>query len=258
MSRASAMLDRFADALCQPGGPPPSGLMASGGAELEARFNVYRNNVFSSLIEALRSSYPIVAQLVGEAFFTAMAREFIIAHPPTSPVLLEFGGEFPGFLEAFEPVDELAFLPDTARLESAWLKAYHAADARVLTGADFADILPEQIADLRLKIHPAFHALSSPWPVGQIWAAHQNDAAPEQIDLSARSCALCITRPGFEVLITPLKTGIGVFSDALAANSLGQATELALAADPAFDLTAALTCLISNGAFTRLHNPANP
>ena len=47
--------------------------------------------------------FPAVERLVGEEFFAGMAREFVMAHPPRSPLLLTYGDEFPDFIAAFEP-----------------------------------------------------------------------------------------------------------------------------------------------------------
>ena len=56
---------------------------------------VYRNNVFASLTSCLAARFPVVARLVGEEFFNAMARVFVERYPPASPALFEYGDEFP-------------------------------------------------------------------------------------------------------------------------------------------------------------------
>ena len=63
----------FAAALLDPQRPCPEGLFSANGADPASRFAVYRNNVQSSLINALADSYPVVLQLVGDEFFRAMA-----------------------------------------------------------------------------------------------------------------------------------------------------------------------------------------
>lgn len=62
-------LEVFANALLAPDAPCPAGLFSSNGADPASRFAVYRNNVHSSLINALAAGYPVTLQLVGEAFF---------------------------------------------------------------------------------------------------------------------------------------------------------------------------------------------
>ncbi len=72
---------------------------ASGGLMRPKRFRVHRNTVFASLTGALRARYPVIERLVGADFFEAAARHFIEAHPPRSPMLIEYGDGFAAFLE---------------------------------------------------------------------------------------------------------------------------------------------------------------
>ena len=66
-------LDAFAQALRDPAAPPPR-LAALNGCDPFARFNVHRNNVAVSLVDALCERHPVCVQLVGAEFFRAMAR----------------------------------------------------------------------------------------------------------------------------------------------------------------------------------------
>jgi len=57
---------------------------------------------------------------------------------PRSAVMIHYGADFPGFVAAFEPAREIAYLSDVARLEDAWVEAYHAAEAAPLALAALA------------------------------------------------------------------------------------------------------------------------
>ena len=89
----------FAAALLDPQLPCPDGLCSANGADPASRFSVYRNNVQSSLINALADSYPVVQQLVGEDFFRAMAAVFVQQHPPETPLMSRYGEALPAFLD---------------------------------------------------------------------------------------------------------------------------------------------------------------
>jgi len=65
------------------------------------RYNVYRNNVTVSLINALAATYPAVQRITGVEFFRVMARFHVRATPPTSPLLFEYGRDFPAFIRIF-------------------------------------------------------------------------------------------------------------------------------------------------------------
>lgn len=81
------------------------------------RYNVYRNNVIVSLINALADTYPAVQRITGVEFFRAMARFHVRATPPTSPLLFEYGRDFPAFIEGYEHAQDMPWLADTARIE---------------------------------------------------------------------------------------------------------------------------------------------
>ena len=73
--------------------PAPAYVQTPAAQPAPKRFGVYRNNVVVSLVEALRSGFPALIPLVGEEFFTALAREYAANHPPTSPVMLFYGAD---------------------------------------------------------------------------------------------------------------------------------------------------------------------
>src|SRR5215471_6376733 len=85
----------FATALLDPNQPTPALVTAMHGKTAMRRYNVYRNNVTVSLIDALAAIYPAVQRITGVDFFRAMARFHVRAAPPSSPLLLEYGHDFP-------------------------------------------------------------------------------------------------------------------------------------------------------------------
>src|SRR5277367_1723277 len=87
----------FAAALGEPSAPPPAMTHGRLGAPDASRFAVYRNNVAVGLIDALEARYPVSRRIAGDDLFRAMARAFVRAHRPRSPVMIAYGGEFPEF-----------------------------------------------------------------------------------------------------------------------------------------------------------------
>ncbi|TIO98943.1 MAG: DUF2063 domain-containing protein, partial [Mesorhizobium sp.] len=108
------------------------------------------------------------------------------------------------------------WLADVARMERAWLDAYHAADAKPLASGALASIPPERLADTVFVPHPATRAIRSRYPVVTIFAANRSDGPVGRIDASGREDAL-ITRPGLEVYVLHLPPGSAVFLDRLMA-----------------------------------------
>jgi hypothetical protein len=237
----------FADALLNADRPIPRGIIAHNAAVPARRFAVYRNNVMVGLAKALRSRFPVVEKIVGEEFFAAMARVFVTAQPPRSPLLSAYGDAFPAFIAAFDPARELPYLADVARLEAARTRAYHAADATPVDAGRFAALDSESIGAIRIDMHPSAEIVRSPHPIVTIWA--MNSAEQELAPIADwRGEDALAARPGLDVQVRTLPPGGAAFLLALAAGRpLGDAAEAALADDPDFDLTGNLAGLIGSG-----------
>ena len=68
----------FGAALLDPGQSVPDDLCDHLHRRAGKRFDVYRNNVVSSLLEAMRKVYPSLAAIMGEANFNTVARAFVV------------------------------------------------------------------------------------------------------------------------------------------------------------------------------------
>ncbi len=250
----------FAAALVDPRRSVPAGLKAWNGSDPGARLSVYRNNVVSSLVDALAETFPVVQQLVGPEFFRAMAVLFVRQAPPRSRVLALYGREFPFFIDAFEPTQSLPYLGDVARLEVARVEAYHAADANPLSDEMVSQALSSgaRTGELQLVLHPSLSTLDSPYAVMTLWAAHQaegvSDIAPLNINVPESALIL---RSGLEVLVLRAPDGVFAFLEAIRSSlNLSDAVARASAAAPNFDLTVALSELLEHGAISSIHLPS--
>ncbi|WP_339538826.1 HvfC/BufC N-terminal domain-containing protein [Pseudomonas sp. RA_15y_Pfl2_54] len=239
-------------ALLDPQLPCPEGLCSANGADPASRFSVYRNNVQSSLINALADSYPVVAQLVGEAFFRAMAAIFIQRQPPDSPLMSRYGAGLADFIATFEPASSVPYLADVARLERLRTLAYHAADAAPVQHEQISAALanPQGLGELCFQLHPSVHLLDSAYAVVAIWAAHQHDGTLEGIHISQGQHAL-VLRNGLDVEVFVLEHGARAFIGNLID---GHPLLAAVENSPAFDLSQTLALLIAHNAISHLHN----
>ena len=245
----------FAEALLAPQATCPEGVFSSNGAEPASRFAVYRNNVHSALINALAAAYPVARQLVGDEFFRAMAGLYAQAHPPTSPLISEYGGTFADFIQAFEPASSVPYLADVARLERLRVRAYHAADCLVLDQHSVLRQLQRcaQLGQLRVGLHPSLATLESSYAVVSVWAAHQADGAIASLNPWHAQGGL-VLRQGLVVKVFAIDRGSVTFINRL---NQGAGLEMAIAdalqASDEFDLHLCLTLLISHDAITHLH-----
>lgn len=245
----------FAAALLDPDRPLPADVTSHTARHPERRFGVYRNNVTVSLIEALRARFPATETIVGEAFFVAMARIFVRAQPPRSPLLMHYGDRFPDFVRAFPPAADMPWLADVVRLEAARTRAYHAADATPLGPADFSAIAPDTLGALRVTLHPSAEIVRAKSPVVTIWAMNSGEAPLGPVDFGTAEDAL-VVRPHLTVVVLRLPPGAATFLGALQNEAtIADALGTAFADDESFDPTAALALLIGSGVAAVLTPP---
>ena len=230
-------------------------LQRSRGLGAAQRLQIYRNNLFESLTQALAAVYPVVSQLVGDAYFRHVARHFIADHPLASGNLHGFGRELPATLAALPSAAELPYLADVAALEWAWHEVYHEAAGVPLQAAQLGEVPAAQQMDLGLQLAPAARLIASPYPVLHIWQAHQqhDDAGEFAISLDEGGVRLLVLRRALEIGFVLLDKAEDRWLRSLAAGAtLAEATLAAFEEDPAFDLAAALARHLTLGSFAAL------
>lgn len=236
------MQSRFVGALLDPAASPPSDVLGT-----EAGFAVYRNNVVSSLLDVLQDRFPVTCMLVGTEFFRAMGRLFLQQHLPSSPLLMFYGDELPDFIAAFEPAGGVPYLADVARLEVAWSRAYHAAEAKSIDASMLRTLDASTLAQSTLALHPSLQLIRSRYPVATLWAAHQNGNV-SGVDLRIAEDVL-IVRPEAEVSVHRVSRPAFAFVHALQLDEhIEGAARAALIEQPGFDAGAHLISLFSLGA----------
>lgn len=222
-------------------------------AEDRARFRVYRNNVAVGLTEALAAAYPVVRQLVGADFFTAMAKAFVAVHPPRARSLALYGEEFPSFVAAFPPARSVPYLGDVARLERAVLEALHAADAAPLA-PDVLARLADDAARAVFTAHPTARLVRSPHPIASLWRAHRERAGDGPLRVEGRSEIVLVSRPATRVLVQTLAPAAGLFvANLLDGAAAATAAEAAFAVDADFDPITGWQPLLTGGALAAVH-----
>jgi len=243
----------FAQGLTDPARATPVDVVGPRGKAAIKRYNVYRNNVTVSLINALAATYPAVQRITGVEFFRAMARFHVRATPPTSPLLFEYGRNFPAFIEAYEHAQDMPWLADTARIERAWLDAYHAADAPPLSPDVLAAVPSDRLGDIVFTAHPAARIVRSVYPAVAIFAMNRVEGPITPLQSDAAEDAL-ITRTDMEVAVRVLPSGGAAFLRTLIdGGTLAAAAATAVAETPSFDLPANIAGMIDAGVFTTIH-----
>ncbi len=216
-------------------------------AMVAAGLAVYRNNVRAAYLRVLRDTFPVVARLVGDGFFGFLAHEYFHAHPPRSPLVVRYGEFLPEFLQAFEPASGLPYLPDVARLELAWLRAYHAADARSLPPDAVFDRIGADPDGARIVLHPSVALLRSQRPFYSIWL-HNHEKQDAPLCPAATPEWALVARPDAEVVVTPLTACVYLTLERLAAGDrLGEAVGRASEGEPATSAADVLKTVLCSG-----------
>ncbi|OCX90670.1 MAG: DUF2063 domain-containing protein [Pseudomonas sp. CO183] len=249
----AAFQDAFVAALT---GAPGSAAGEVAALVAQPGFAVYRNTLLKGCVDALRANFPSVERLVGEEWFAAAATLYAREMLPRSGPLLEYGEDFPAFLQGFEPARALPYLGGVAQLDRLWREVFGAVEQPVLVLAALATQAPQQLA--RQTLVPRA-ALRWRWfaelPVFSIWSCtREGRQVPAELVWQGEGALL--SRNAGCIGWQPLERGGCVFLDACAAGrSLEQASELALAVQPELDFNDLLGRLLATGAFAALVPP---
>jgi len=80
---------------------------------------IYRNSFVMGVTDALSITYQHTLSLVGDAFFNAVARQFIVQQPPQENNIITYGNGFSEYLHSLEQLENIPYIAEMARFE--WL-----------------------------------------------------------------------------------------------------------------------------------------
>lgn len=219
----------------------------------EERFGLYRGNLTVTWDKILSAACPVLRQLVGEEFFSALTRAYGMAMPSNDADLNRFGASFAEFLDGFAHVAHYPYLADMARFEWALHRAHYAPDGEALSANGLAALAPEEFEAACIALHPASSLFASPWAIIPLWQAHQSGsgvAFPEH--LASPSYGL-IARPRWKTEAAPLDAAGYAALTALAEGaSMGAALDAAFDIDEQFDVAGRLKEWIDLGVLAAI------
>ena len=247
----AATQQSFALALFDPTGE--AGVLAQFSHGDPARFGLYRGNLTVTWDKVLSAAYPVIRQLVGDEFFTALSRAYGMANPSTDADLNNFGAGFAAFLGSFEHVARYPYLPDMGRFEWALHRNHFAPDAGAVTAAELGSIDPAQFESVRASLHPACVLFASNWAVVPLWQAHRPDSGAEFPEYMEKPSFGLIARPRWKSELAVISASAYAALSALdKGGNFGAALDAAFAIDDDFDLPAHLAQWIALGVFGSL------
>lgn len=255
MHTAPALLDLqrcFLDALYDATETGPAEQLVDVGIDPAARLRIYRHNSELIHLEALRTTFPAVVALVGDAFFEHAAAPYRGLHPSRSGNLQTFGEHFPEYLEQLPNAQRLPYLGDVARLEWRRQLAALASDTRPLTSAEFESTLAALEGPVRMAFHPSMQRFVSAYPVLALWQ-YATQPTAERLTLPESGDRVLLWRSDGEVAMAAIDTASFACIDALArGDTLDAAHAEASAIDPSFDLPSCITSLVAASLVTKI------
>jgi uncharacterized protein (UPF0276 family) len=127
----------------------------AGDADPIERLELYANTYFYRQLDALKSVFPRLARLAGDAAFHDLVTDYVLECASHDPDLHHRGERLPAFVRAHALGRESPLLADVAELELALASALDAADAEPLGRAELARLLPGDWPHLELRLVPS-------------------------------------------------------------------------------------------------------
>lgn len=153
-----------------PSAPPPPGIEAR-------RLAIYRDLFFNSLRGLLAGNFPVLRQLLGDAAFTALVRDFYRDFRCGTPLFPELPREFLQYLQGRDAAGDPPWLLEMAHYE--WVEL-----ALDLSEADPAGVPHDPAGDLLAGV-PVVSPVA--WPLAYAWPVHR--LAPGQVPAAAPAAA---------------------------------------------------------------------
>ena len=135
---------------------------------------VYKANGHSLAERALGAAYPVLAQMLGDASFSALARALWHAMPPQCGDMAQWGDTLAEFVAASVQLADEPYLADVTRVEWALHTCAGAADA-ALRPATLALLGSHDLDALTVQLAPGTALICSPWPIASLVRAHRDD-----------------------------------------------------------------------------------
>jgi fermentation-respiration switch protein FrsA (DUF1100 family) len=193
LAETQALLHRL---VTSEGPPDPAAVedCFAGTAELPAadRVAIYKDMYASRLVEALRATFPNVAQFLGEERFAALGEAYVAEFPSEHHDVGRVGRRLAEFLRA-HPDPERPDLADLAELEWARNEAFFDPDS----GAVGAEALGEAGATARLTLATSLRVVATEHDAAAPW---KRIDAGEPVDPTVRMpSSVAVWRRGFDV-----------------------------------------------------------
>ncbi len=161
---------------------------------------IYKNSIHGQLHRVIQEIYPVSLQLVGEKFFHFTVTHYINSFPSISPDLGDYGANLAEFLEDFEQVSQLPYLPDIARLEWGYHRVFNGEKEDYLDFKELAKVPQSQWNNIIFHLPKNRVLLESNYPIHRIWEVNQPDYKGDKVvNLNEGSSHILLWRKDYQM-----------------------------------------------------------
>ena len=227
-------------------GQAPDALAAYCDADADlAILDVYRNGFLKTCADVLRSNYPSVDNLVGEACFKMLARRHVELHPPRRASLVTYGGGFAQTIAEMRALHRLEYLSCVAKLDRAWTEVYFAEDGAATDAGALGDMTTDAFLALRGRLAPWVRVVSVAYGVLDAWARLRQAGLREHMVIRRTPLEVMIWRSGGDVAFRALTGAECAFVARVGAGSTcADAAMTAVGVDADFDVAGEFATLL--------------
>lgn len=190
-------------------------VVGSARVPVETRLGIYAGAYGSRLIDALESSYPALAALLGEEDFRILGASYVRAHDSAYFSIRNYGDALEEFLGAHADYADVPLLAELARWEWMLCAVFDAADAELLTAAALGRVAPADWPELRFTLHPSVHRVALSWNAPQVWKALTEGGERPELCLAARPVEWLAWRRDLKTYFRSLEPGEASALDAV-------------------------------------------
>ncbi len=245
MPRLCELQQAFAEAIVAGKYHAVTAAMAADGSALRS-VALYRRLIRNNFVQVLRITYPVLHQLVGDGYFSVLARGYLNHYPSTSGDLFLYGRYLPAWLEQIEAPP---LLPELARLEWACHEVYQAADSSPLSPDQLQAMASVDPSRVTIRLHSTARFLSFHVPVHRVWLALQPDSLSDDdlaLPLPDEQTGVVVTRGDGKVQVMPLAWLDYRLVEALSRGAdVASVEQMATESEPEFDFARFMTTLLS-------------
>jgi len=176
-------------------------ISAPPGVDLAARVAVHVQGYPARIREALRETFPAVAQILGDGSFAALSDRYAKRVPAELRNLNLVGAGLSRYLDSDRVSDDLPFLPALAELEWAVDRCFHADLLAAFEPSVCSGWSLEDWGRAKIGFQPGLALVCAPWPLRELRETHRCERSEIDVDLVDRHDRVLVYRRGFEVAV---------------------------------------------------------